>query len=132
MVTILGAMATLALPAMERGVARSKANRAAFAISSELKNAFSLAERQRKPVVINFNTANRTLTISDRKSSAMISRRDFSNQRSPFGLTSMTVSANDISVYPNGTASGPVTVTIGVSVNSRVITMTRVGQVRVQ
>jgi hypothetical protein len=117
---------------VERSVAQSKADRAGQAISNELRNAFSLAARQRKPVRITFNATNRTMQIADRASGQVMVRRDFSNANSPFGLTSMTVSSSTIDVFPNGVASGTLQVNFAVATNSRVVNMTRIGHVRVQ
>jgi prepilin-type N-terminal cleavage/methylation domain-containing protein len=131
-VIILGVIAGYAFPVVERSVAQSKADRAGQAISNELRNAFSLAARQRKPVRITFNATNRTMQIADRASGQVMVRRDFSNANSPFGLTSMTVSSSTIDVFPNGVASGTLQVNFAVATNSRVVNMTRIGHVRVQ
>jgi len=112
--------------------ARQKADRAAQTISNELRNAFTLAARQRKPVRIVLNTSDRSLRITDRSTGTTLVRRDFSHQNSAFGLTSMTVSDATIDVFPNGVASDSLAIRFGVATNSRVVRMTRVGHVRVQ
>jgi prepilin-type N-terminal cleavage/methylation domain-containing protein len=130
-VIILGIVATMAMPAMERGVMRSKADRAAFTISNDLRNAFSLASRQRKPIRVTISQLNRTITFTDRGTGTLIQTRNLSTN-SPFGLTFLDASATVFDVFPNGVASTNVTVQLAVGTNQRQVTMSRVGQVRQQ
>lgn len=130
-IIILGVLATLALPAMERGVMRSKADRASFVVQNDLRNAFSLAARQKKPVVFTPNAANRSYQVLDAATNAVMLRRDLGNQQG-YGVTSLSSSPASLTIFPNGTSSGAFTMTLNVGSNVRIISMTRVGQVRVQ
>lgn len=129
---ILGIVAGFAMPVMESGVARSKADRAVTTITNDLRNAYSLAARQRKPIRIVFNNAARTITIRDRASGTVYLTRDLSNQRSPFGLTAMTTSRPAVDIMPSGIASDTLVIRFGVGTNGRVVRMSRVGQIRVK
>lgn len=129
---ILGVIAGMAMPVMERGVARSKADRAAATISNDLRSAYSLAARQGKPVRILFNAANRTITIQDRASGTVFVRRDLTQAKSAYGLTSMTVSVPTLDVFPNGLASSSLLIQFNVNTNARAVRMSRVGQIRYQ
>lgn len=131
-VIILGVVATFAFPVVERGVARSTADRAAFTMSSDLRNAFSLASRQRKPVRIAFNTTNFTVTVTDKASNTVLLSRNLSHQHSAFGVTSMSTDHPWIDVFPSGIASSNVNVLLSIGENQRWIRMSRVGQVRMQ
>ncbi len=131
-VILLGITAAYAFPVVERGAMRSKADRAANVIANEMRNAYSLSARQRKPVTIGVNSANRTLTIADRAAGTVFVRQNFSTAQSPYGLTALNASAATITVFPNGVASDTLRVTLSVGPNQRVVRMTRVGQVRVQ
>jgi hypothetical protein len=44
----------------------------------------------------------------------------------------MVASATAVTVFPNGMASGPLTLTLQAGGSSRIVSMTRVGQVRVR
>jgi prepilin-type N-terminal cleavage/methylation domain-containing protein len=130
-VIILGIVGAMAMPVMERGVMRSKADRATYTISNDIRNAFSLAARQRKPVTVTFSTATRTITVADKASGTVLLTRNFSTN-SAFGLTSLASTPPAFDVYPNGVASVSVVVQLAVGSNQRQVTMSRVGQVRQQ
>ena len=130
-VIILGVLGTLAMPAMERGVMRSRADRAAFILQNDLRNAFTLASRQRKPVVFAPNSANRSYQILDRETNTVMLHRDLGS-RQAFGITAISSNPTRVTIFPNGTASGTFTVTLGSGNNIRTISMSRVGHVRVQ
>ena len=131
-VAILGIVATLAFPAVERSVMVSKANRAAFVLGNDLQQAYTLAARQRKPVRFVINTAQLRTETQDRASSAVLVSRYYGPTNSPFGLTAMTTTAANVVIFPNGIGSSALTVTVSVGQNTRTVTMSRVGQVRIQ
>jgi prepilin-type N-terminal cleavage/methylation domain-containing protein len=130
-VIIIGIVGAMAMPAMERGVMRSKADRATYTISNDIRNAFSLAARQRKPVTVTVSALDRTITITDKASGTVLLTRNLSIN-SAFGLTSLAATPTAFDVYPNGVASVSVTVQLAVGTNQRQVTMSRVGQVRQQ
>jgi hypothetical protein len=96
---------------------------------NDLRNAFSLAERQRKPIRIAINTAALTITITDRATSTVLVRRDL-GASSPFRLSNMTSSRTRVDVYPNGLAEAALNIGLTLGINARTISMTRAGQVR--
>ena len=131
-IIILGVVAAYAMPVMERGVASSKADRAAATIANELRNAFSLAARQRKPVRVVISPTRRTIALQDRTTGTELVRRDLSNERSPYGLTSLAASSTTLDIFPNGIASDTLAIRFSVSTNGRVVRMSRVGQIRLE
>jgi hypothetical protein len=46
-------------------------------------------------------------------------------------VATMTSTVTTLDVFPNGFASGPISITVGISGYAQTITMTRAGQVRV-
>lgn len=130
-VILLGIVAGYAFPVVERGVAQQKADRAAQAISNDLRSAFVLAGRQHKPVRITINATNRSLSIADRATGTVLAQRNF-GMRSAFALSSMTTTKTTIDVFPTGIASDTLRIRFGVGTNSRLVRMTRVGHVQVQ
>lgn len=131
-IIILGIVTAFAMPAVEGNVARSKADRVAATISNDLRNAFSLAARQRKPVRILIDAANRTLTIRDRASGTVFVQRALGSANTATSVTSMAVSSNTIDILPNGIASDTLAIRFAVATHGRVVKMTRVGQIRMQ
>jgi prepilin-type N-terminal cleavage/methylation domain-containing protein len=130
-IIILGILGGMAFPIAERGVMRTKADRAAFTISQDLRNVFSLAARQRKPIRVTISELNRSITITDRATGNVVQTRNLSTN-SPFGLTFLDANPTVFDVFPNGVASTSVTVQLAVRDNPRQVTLSRVGQVRIQ
>jgi type II secretory pathway pseudopilin PulG len=129
-IIILGVVAAMAMPAYERSMRSSKVNRAANVVANDLRNAFSLAVRERKPIRVQFTTSARTYTITDRASGTVLVRRDF-GVNSAFGITALGSNRTFIDVFPNGLVNQSVQVTINAGTLQRRINMTRVGQIRV-
>jgi type II secretory pathway pseudopilin PulG len=129
-VIILGVVAAMAMPAYERSMRSSKVNRAANVVANDMRNAFSLAIRERKPVRITFNTSARTYTITDRSSGTVLVSRDF-GVRSAFGISALGSNRGTVDFFPNGLTNNSVNITVNAGTLQRTITMTRVGQVRV-
>lgn len=130
-IILLGLVASFAMPAFERSANRSRADRAANVVVNDLRNAFSLAERQRKPIRISIDAAGRRYTIIDRASSTVLVRRDLGTS-SPFRLSGMTTTRVTVDVFPNGLASATLGVGLTLGSNSRTVSMTRAGLVRMQ
>jgi prepilin-type N-terminal cleavage/methylation domain-containing protein len=126
-----GIIAATAMPRLSSSLAQTRLQRAAATVSLDLKSAYSLAERQRAPVSISVDTNAGILRLSDaRPPSPVFSERHLSGTGG-FGISSMTTSSNSITVYPNGLASGDLTITLTAAHSSRVVKMTRTGLVRV-
>lgn len=130
-VSILSIVATFAVPAFERTMLANKLDRATVVAAADLQNAFTLAARQRKPVRVTVDGGGRTIEIYDRTTGALLTMRRYGASASPYGLTSLSI-ANPVIVFPNGIASGPATVTLRLGQHQRRITMSRVGQIRIQ
>jgi len=106
-----------------------RVDQAAEVAAGDLSLALSLADREHKPVRITIDPALRTISVTDR-GGAILSKRAYGST-SEFTLTTLAGAPATIDLYPNGTSSGPITVTLGVLGFSRQVTMTRAGMVRV-
>lgn len=129
--SILGVVATFAVPAFERTMLANKLDRATVVAAADLQNAFTLAARQRKPVRVTVDGAGRSIEIYDRTTGALLTMRRYGASTSAYGLTSLSI-ANPVIVFPTGIASGTTTVTLRLGQHQRRITMSRVGQIRIQ
>jgi len=130
-VAILGIMASVAGPAMSRIVRHQRVNRATTIITSDLQNAFAVAARQREPVRIQADNANRSYQFVDRKSGAVLRIRTFYGDTSEYKLSVLTFSPATIDVFPSGVSSAKLTVDLANGDYSKQITASTAGFVRV-
>jgi type II secretory pathway pseudopilin PulG len=129
---IIGVVGTIAFPAVERQLLASKVDRAATVLAMDLQNAFTLAARQRKPIRVNLDWSTRQMTIRDRQTGVVLSRRLYGPRVSPFALSDFDPSIGAFFIFPNGMSDVPVTVTLGAGTQQRLVSMSRVGHVRIQ
>jgi prepilin-type N-terminal cleavage/methylation domain-containing protein len=126
-----GIIAATATPRLSSSLAQTRLQRAAATVSLDLKSAYSLAERQRAPVSIAVDTDAGIVRLSDARAPSPVFSERLLSGAGGFGITSMKTSSNSITVYPNGLASGDLTITLTAAHRSRVVKMTRTGLVRV-
>lgn len=131
-VTILiGIALGFAAPNIGRALAQQRLQRAASVIAADMRLAPSLAARQKAAVRIAFDPMGRRYTLVDRATGTVLITRHLSGSESEYQVASMVVTANQVDVFANGIASGPVNVMIRAAGQQRTISMTRAGQVRV-
>lgn len=130
-ISILGVLATFAVPAVERTMLQNKLDRATMTAAADMQSAFTLAARQRKPVRLVVDAAAKNIEIWDRATGTLLNGRRYGVGASPYGLTALSI-ANPVIVFPTGIASGTATVTLTLGQHKRRITMSRVGQIRIQ
>jgi type II secretory pathway pseudopilin PulG len=131
-IAIIGIVATLAFPIVERQLLATKVDRAAMVMASDIQQAFTLAARQRRPIRVNLDWVNKQMTIRDRLTNAIIIQRRYGPRESPFALSDFDASTGAFFVFPNGLANVAVTVTLGAGPQQRLVTMSRVGHVTVE
>ncbi len=119
-----------AIPLLQEPIRHARVNRAARVVASDLRSAFSLAARQRRPVRMTFDPSGLTYSFSDRRDATVLQSRTF-DEDADIPLSSIAVSATSIDVMPNGVASAPISVTVGARDYTREVTMMRGGLVRV-
>lgn len=127
---IAGIAMGIAIPQVGRMLAQTRVQRAAGVVAADLKLAHSLAGRQRQPVQIVVDAANRVLRVRNDATTTVYSERYF-HAAGEYPLDSFTTTDASVVVYPNGLSDGNVTITVGAGGRSRQITLTRGGLVRV-
>ncbi len=130
-IVMLAILLSFAVPAVGRGVRQAKADRAAYAIKQDLEQAFSLAMRERRPVLLAIDTIQRIYTIADRATGAVVVRRAMGLGASEYGLTRLGASATTLTIYPNGLAADSVRLFAEVGDHRRLVRLARGGHVRV-
>lgn len=129
-VTIMGVLASIAGPALSRVVRHSRTNRAAFAITADLQNAFAVAARQREPVSIVADSATRSYQFIDRKSGVVLRIRTFYGDTSEYHLQRLVFNPSTVDVFPTGVSSAALTVDLSNGNYARRITASTAGFVR--
>ncbi|MGH7551688.1 MAG: GspH/FimT family pseudopilin [Longimicrobiales bacterium] len=128
---LMGIIATIAFPAVERQLLATKVDRAAMVMAADMQHAFTLAARQRRPIRVNLDWVGKQMTIRDRQTNAILSRRHYGPELSPFALSDFDSSTGAFFVFPNGMANVAVTVTLGAGHQQRLVSMSRVGHVTI-
>jgi prepilin-type N-terminal cleavage/methylation domain-containing protein len=121
-----------AAPAVSRSLTQTRVQRAAAVIAADLQLAHTLAARQRAPVRITVQSTERIVRVHRGSSPDTVFSERRLDETSEYSLGTMVASATAITVFPNGMASGPLTLTLQAGGSSRIVSMTRVGQVRVR
>jgi type II secretion system protein H len=130
-VAILGIMAGIAGPAISVMVRHNRVNRATMVITSDLQNAFAVAARQRQPVQIQADSANRSYQFVDRKTGTVLRIRTFYGDNSEYLLNTLVFTPATIDVFPNGVSSAALTVRLANGDYSKQIKASTAGFVRI-
>ena len=129
-VAILAILAGIGAPLVSRHISHSRVNGAAHVLAGDLEQALSLAGRQRRPVRVTVDPAQRTLLIADRGTGQAIKRQAF-GPASEYKVETLSSSPASVDILPHGVATAAATLTVGIGGYSRSVTLTRGGQVRV-
>jgi hypothetical protein len=125
---LMGIIATIATRSSASIMTHSRVNRATSVVAADLSSAFTLAERERKPIRIRRDNST-TYSIRDRVTDSVYTTRDLGSS-SEYNL-SVAFSQSPVDVFPNGFASSALTVTLTSLSYVRTVTMTRAGAIRV-
>ena len=126
---VVAILAALVVPQANDAISQSRVQNSASVIAGDLQLAFSLASRQRAPLRIVVDPTGRTYRITNR-AGTVIKERAIGDM-SDLHVGSMTSTVSQLEIFPNGLASGPITITVALNGHTQTISMTRAGQVRV-
>jgi type II secretory pathway pseudopilin PulG len=129
---IVGIVASMVLPSWGTMGLSTKANAAAGVVQADFQRMFSEAQKNKRPVRLVVVPGNRRYTVTDRATGAVIWTRFFTGATTTeYQLTGMTSSPNIIDIFPNGLSSNAITITVTIRSQTRTVTMSRVGHVRI-
>ena len=126
---IVAALAALVTPKVNAAIGQSRVQNSAAVIAGDLQLAFSLANRQRTALRVTIDPAGARYTIATRSGTVLKER--LLGDASDLHVGSMTTTVTTLDVFPNGLASGPITITVGINGYTQRVRMTRTGHVRV-
>jgi Tfp pilus assembly protein FimT len=124
-------LAGIGAPLVSRHISHARVNGAAHVLVGGLEQALSLAGRQRRPVRVTVNAAQRTLVIADRGTGQSIARHAF-GPASDYKVETLSSVPTSVDILPHGVVTAAATLTVGIGGYSRQVTLTRGGQVRLQ
>lgn len=128
-VVVIGIMAAAVMPRISRIVAEERVRKLQGAVAVDLELAFALANRERKPVTITYNTSTQVLEVKDRATNTVLKSR-YLGQSQDASTTAVTFSpTNGVTIFPNGLATAAVTVTVSNGPFTRTVAVTRAGLV---
>jgi prepilin-type N-terminal cleavage/methylation domain-containing protein len=130
-IVIGGILIAVTMPRFSTGLAQTRLQNAVTALSADLRMAHSMAERQRAPVSIAVDAVGKVVRVQDTRVSTTIYSTRYLGGENGFGISSMSSSATSVVIYPNGLASGDLTITLHAGGKKRKVRMTRAGLVRV-
>ena len=129
-VVVLSLLTLMGWPQVQRVIASQRTSSAATIVAVDLEQAFTLASRQRRPVVLSCDCPNRRYQVADASTGAVYLSRSMGDS-AEVRIDGMAFSASPITVYPRGMASAPVTVTVQGGASSHQIALTTAGIVRI-
>lgn len=130
---IAGILIGLSAGRISAYVTQQRVVMAAAAMQNDLQQAFAIAGRNRQPIRIVMDTAQMTLSITDRSEKVVFRRVTFGSQ---YTLNSGNVSYypadEPYEIYPNGLASDTMSITLSAKGYARNIKVSRAGMVQVR
>lgn len=128
---ILAILAGAMAPVVSRQISHTRVNKAAEVLAGDVEKALSLAGRQRRPVRLTVDSAQRLLLTTDRANGQVIARKAYGSA-SEYKLEAFRSEPASIDILHHGVATSSATLTVGIAGYSRRVTLTRAGQVRVE
>jgi prepilin-type N-terminal cleavage/methylation domain-containing protein len=128
---LLGVLGSLAAPAVGRSLTNTRADRSTGAITADVESSFSLAARQRKPVLFEVDSVLKRVVIRDRATNSILQSHSYGGKESSYALTRLFLSKTKATVFPNGLTDGAFDIGIEVNGETRTVRVTRTGLTRV-
>lgn len=130
-ITLIGIAATFAIPAVGRSVAKTRVQRASATVATDIRTAFAIAARQRRPVRISVDEDAKVFRVQSRAGDTTYVETWYDGS-TDLVLRELDADPPNLVVFPGGLAAGGMTVVIRTTPeNQRTITANRAGQVRI-
>lgn len=129
---VVGILATISAGKVEQVMTQQRVYRASNIIQTDVEAAWALAARNRHPIRITWDSANRQMRVTDRAATTNFRRTSLG--RDPYGLPpgSVKFSRDTLEVYPNGLANDQLLITLSTSGVTKKVLVSRAGLVQQQ
>jgi hypothetical protein len=115
---------------VNEGIRQRRVIAASNALNAQMRSAFSLAARQRKPVTLFYDDVSGEVRVKNRADTTVYTRIALKNT-SEYMLDSVTMTPSTIQVFPNGVSSSAFTIRLANGNFARTISVARTGLSRV-
>jgi len=114
-------------------ITQTKVQRAAQKLQTDVQQAFAIAGRNRKPVMLRWSSSALELQVTDRAQTT-IYRRSGLGARAGLGLiaSDVTVYPTALTVFPNGLAADTMYIKLTKNGYTKILRVSRAGIVRIQ
>jgi prepilin-type N-terminal cleavage/methylation domain-containing protein len=129
---MMAGASTIVLPPLGRSMAQVRLQRAATVIAGQLQLAQTTAARQRRPVRLSINEAQKVVRIRDYVNPATVYAEQRLDTSSENVVQRLEVSDTSLLIYPTGMATKELQIRLTSLNKRRVIRMTRAGQIRIE
>ena len=102
---VFGLVVMISIHSVGDTIRRDKASKAASILGADIEQAFAIAARQRMPVLMVIDRANKTFSIIDRGTTTKIYRRRSFSKTGDYGVDSIYANRDTIVIMPNGIAT---------------------------
>lgn len=125
-IVVFGTMLAIALPRANKSILQRRVIGAGNALNQTIPQAFSLAARARKPVVLRYDAASGEIRVTSRTNPVdTIYARRALGSTSEYKLESVTMTPASVQIFPNGTSSSAFTIRL---VNGSFVRQLNVGR----
>jgi prepilin-type N-terminal cleavage/methylation domain-containing protein len=131
-ISMMGILAAVAFGPINRVTVNQRVNRAATFLTADLRAAYSIAARTRRPVRISWNESTMSLSVTNRVGDTTYSVRNIgpsSEFKLPLGA--VTASRPMVEIFPNGIAEDSLSLHLSQNGNERRVRMLRGGIVQI-
>jgi type II secretion system protein H len=129
---LLALVATITLPPMGRTMAAVRVQRAATLVAANIQLAHSTAARQRRPVRLSIDSAQKVMRIRDVANPGTLYAEQRFDASAENVVQRLVVSDTSLLIYPSGMVAKPLNVRLIAANKTRLIRITRAGQIRIE
>ena len=129
---LLALVATITLPPMGRSMAAVRVQRAATLVAANIQLAHSTAARQRRPVRLSIDSAQKVMRIRDVANPGTLYAEQRFDASAENVVQRLVVSDTSLLIYPSGMVAKPLNVRLIAANKTRLIRITRAGQIRIE
>ncbi len=112
---VFGLVVMISIRSVGDTLRRDRVAKATDILGADIEQAFSIAARQRMPVMMVLNRSNKTFSIIDRASPTKIYRRRSFARTADFGVDTMYANRDTIFIMPNGLATSTLDLTLRIA-----------------
>jgi prepilin-type N-terminal cleavage/methylation domain-containing protein len=112
---VVAAVVMISIRSVGDTLRRDRVAKATAILGADIEQAFAIAARQRLPVMMILDRANKTFSVIDRNTTSMIYRRRSFAKTADYGVDTLYANKDTIFIMPNGLATDTLNLTLRIS-----------------